>query len=77
MAMNEDKTVAMMTTAEVAKRLGMSRHAVYRAAATGRLPARRWRRNLVFLVADLNEHFTSLPKVTTTPPVSGRKPKSA
>jgi excisionase family DNA binding protein len=66
--MNDDaKTVAMMTTAEVAKQLGISRHAVYRAVATGRLPCRVWKRQLVFLTAELNTYFESLPRREPTP----------
>jgi excisionase family DNA binding protein len=67
-AMSTKDTVAMMTAAEVATRLGVSRHAVYRAASDGRLPCRRWSRKLVFLVSELNEHFESLPKRATTKP---------
>jgi excisionase family DNA binding protein len=67
MAMDEDKTVAMMTAAEVATRLGVSRQVVYRAASNGLLPARRWNRKLVFLVRELNTYFESLPARPTKP----------
>jgi excisionase family DNA binding protein len=61
----EKDTVAMMTAAEVATRLGVSKNSVYRAAKDGRLPARRWSRKIVFLVPELNRFFESLPKRAT------------
>jgi excisionase family DNA binding protein len=70
--MKEDTTVAMLSAAEVAMRLGLSKQSIYRAAARGRLPARRWNGKLVFLVPELNRFFESLPARPVTQSASGR-----
>jgi excisionase family DNA binding protein len=75
--MKETEVVRMLTVPEVAKRLGLKPQSVYRAAARGTLPARRWNRKLIFLASDLNEYIEALPMRPATQPVSGRKAKGA
>jgi excisionase family DNA binding protein len=62
-----------LTVEDVARRLGWTRQVVYRAAATGRLPARRWRGRIVFLENDLRTFFRQLPPLEVTYAPNGRK----
>jgi excisionase family DNA binding protein len=69
----KDPTVGMLNVDQVADRLGLSKQSVYRAAARGTLPSRRWNRKLIFLESDLKQFFHTLPMRPVTQPVSGRK----
>jgi excisionase family DNA binding protein len=73
-SMKQTELVRMLSVEEVAKQLGMNRQSVYRAAARGSLPSRRWSGRLVFLAAELNQFIQSLPAREATPRrASGRK----
>jgi excisionase family DNA binding protein len=55
-----------LSVRDVAARLGMSRAAIYAAAASGRLPCRKWRGKLLFLADDLDRFLAALPARAVT-----------
>jgi excisionase family DNA binding protein len=61
-----------LSTAQTARRLGVSESAVYKYAKSGQLPARRLRGRFVFDAADVDRlarpRFVTLPPPAAPPP---------